>query len=188
MFGRRMFRQEAPLSSKPAKTRRSSASVRRPASRKVSPAEQTAKLEAIERVQATIEFDLDGIILYANENFLNAMGYRLDEIQGQHHRIFLDPAEARSTEYARFWERLNQGQFERGEFKRIGKGGREVWIQASYNPLLDARGQPFKVVKYATDVTQQKLQAADTRGQIDSIGKSQAVIEFDMNGTILNAN
>jgi methyl-accepting chemotaxis protein len=151
----------------------------------VSPAEQAAKLEAIDKVQAVIEFAMDGTILYANDNFLDAMGYTLDEIQGKHHRIFVDSETARSAEYSRFWQRLNEGQFQIAEYKRLGKGGRDVWIHASYNPLIDARGKPFKVVKYATDVTQQKLSNADYSGQIDAIGKSQAVIEFAMDGSIL---
>jgi methyl-accepting chemotaxis protein len=167
---------------------RKRAANRKTRQRKVSAAEQAAKLVAIDKVQSIIEFAMDGTILYANDNFLSAMGYAFDEVVGQHHRIFVDPAHARSPEYVQFWQRLNDGQFEFAEYKRLGKGGREVWIQASYNPLLDARGRPFKVVKYATDVTQLKLHAADSAGQIDAIGKSQAVIEFALDGTVLAAN
>jgi methyl-accepting chemotaxis protein len=155
---------------------------------KFSPGEQAAKLAAIDEVQAVIEFAMDGTILHANRNFLDAMGYTLEEVQGKHHRLFVDAEYARSPDYARFWQRLNEGRFELAEYKRLGKGGREVWIQASYNPIVDARGKPFKVVKYATDVTQQKLQNANYSGQVASIGKSQAVIEFAMDGTILAAN
>jgi len=166
-------------------TKRRGANVRQ---RKVSAAEQAAKLAAIDKVQASIEFAMDGTILYANQNFLDAMGYTLEEIEGKHHRIFVDAEYARSLEYERFWQRLREGRFELAEYRRLGKGGRDVWIQASYNPILDSRGKPYKVVKYATDVTQQKLQSANYAGQIESIGKAQAVIEFAMDGTILAAN
>jgi methyl-accepting chemotaxis protein len=135
-----------------------------------------------------IEFNLDGTIVTANQNFLNAMGYSLAEIAGKHHRMFVEPAERDSPAYREFWAGLNRGMFEAGEYKRIGKGGKEVWILASYNPILDEAGKPFKVVKFATDVTPQKLKNADLEGQITAIGKSQAVIEFNMDGTIICAN
>jgi len=146
------------------------------------------QIDAIGKSQAVIEFNMDGIILSANDNFLNTVGYTLEEIKGQHHRIFCESAYAASGEYQAFWQRLNNGQFDTGEYKRIGKNGKEVWIQASYNPIVDLNGKPFKVVKYATDVTEQKLLNADFTGQIDAIGKSQAVIEFNMDGIILSAN
>ena len=145
-------------------------------------------LEAINKVQAVIEFTVDGVILTANENFLNALGYTLDEIKGQHHSMFVEPAYKQSPEYRMFWEKLGRGEFDTGEYKRLGKGGKEVWIQASYNPILDGRGKPVKVVKFATDVTQQKLRNADYEAQIAAIGKAQAVIEFAMDGKIINAN
>jgi methyl-accepting chemotaxis protein len=145
-------------------------------------------LDAIGRTQAVIEFAMDGRIAHANENFLKAMGYTLEEIKGQHHSMFVGPASRQSAEYRLFWEKLARGESDAGQYKRIGKGGREVWIQASYNPVLDANGKAFKVVKFATDVTQQKLQLADYQGQIGAIGKAQAVIEFALDGTILNAN
>jgi len=110
-------------------------------------------LNAINKSQAVIEFTMDGKIQNANENFLQAMGYTLDEIKGQHHSIFVDPAHRQSPDYARFWEKLFRGEYDAGQYKRIAKGGREIWIQASYNPILDANGKAFKVVKYATDVT-----------------------------------
>lgn len=116
-------------------------------------AERAAKLAAVERVQASIEFTTDGVILNANENFLSVVGYALSEIKGRHHRMFVDPAYAESTAYAEFWRKLNAGDFVAEEFKRIGKGGREVWIQASYNPVFDAKGRVVKVVKFATEVT-----------------------------------
>jgi methyl-accepting chemotaxis protein len=151
-------------------------------------AELTATLAAISKSQAVIEFRMDGTIVTANDNFLRAVGYRLEEIQGRHHSMFVDDAYARSAEYKDFWARLNRGEHETAEYRRFGKGGKEIWIQASYNPIVDTTGTPFKVVKYATDVTAQKLSAADTAGQIAAISKSQAVIEFQMDGTILKAN
>ncbi len=145
-------------------------------------------LEAINKVQAIIEFTTDGVILTANENFLKAMGYTLDEIKGQHHAMFVEPAYRQTPEYRAFWENLGRGEYDTGEYKHIGKGGKEVWIQASYNPILDAKGRPIKIVKFATDITQQKLRNADYEAQIAAIGKAQAVIEFSMDGTVLNAN
>ncbi|MHC4615735.1 MAG: PAS domain-containing protein, partial [Planctomycetota bacterium] len=126
--------------------------------------ELEAKLAAIDRSQAVIEFEMDGTIITANENFLRPMGYTLDEVRGKHHGIFVDEAYRRSPEYAEFWATLNRGEYVAAEFKRLGKGGREVWIQASYNPILDESGRPFKVVKFATDVTEQKRRNADFEG------------------------
>lgn len=113
-----------------------------------------ALAKAMSRSQATIEFNMDGTIITANENFLHAMGYTLPEIQGQHHGIFADPAYRNSPDYRMFWEKLNRGEFDSGQYKRLGKAGKEVWIEASYNPILDERGKPYKVVKYATDITE----------------------------------
>jgi PAS domain S-box-containing protein len=155
---------------------------------KLRTADFEGQISAIRKSTAVIEFGMDGTILTANNRFLEAMGYRLDEIQGKHHGIFLDEAARNSREYREFWESLNRGEYHEGEYKRFGKGGREVWIQASYNPILDLNGKPFKVVKFATDVTAEKLRTADFEGQIDAIGKSQAVIEFDVDGKILTAN
>jgi PAS domain S-box-containing protein len=115
------------------------------------------QVTAIRRAQAVIEFNLDGTIIDANENFLSAMGYSIEEIRGQHHRMFVEPSYAQSTEYQMFWSDLAAGHFKAAEYKRLGKGGKEVWIQASYNPIMDKRGKPFKVVKYATDVTESAL-------------------------------
>ncbi|MGJ4901038.1 methyl-accepting chemotaxis protein [Bradyrhizobium sp. HKCCYLS2058] len=147
-----------------------------------------SKLAAIDRAQAMIEFKLDGTIVGANKNFLDALGYRLDEIQGKHHSMFVEPALRDSQAYREFWAALNRGEYQGGEYKRIGKGGKEVWILATYNPVLDAAGRPIGVVKFATDVTAQKLENADLAGQIEAIGKSQAVIEFNMDGTVITAN
>lgn len=113
------------------------------------------QVDAINRSQAVIEFSLDGTILTANANFLNALGYRLEEIQGQHHRMFVDADEASSPEYAQFWKKLASGEFDAGQYKRVRKDGEEIWIQASYNPVMGSDGRPSKVVKYATDVTEQ---------------------------------
>jgi PAS domain S-box-containing protein len=155
---------------------------------KMQAADFSGQMQAISKAQAVIEFSLDGRILSANDNFCNALGYTLDEIRGQHHSMFVEPGERQSAEYRAFWEKLGRGEFDAGQYKRVGKGGREVWIQASYNPIYGPNGKPFKVVKYATDVTAAKIQAADFSGQLAAIGKSQAVIEFSLDGKILNAN
>jgi methyl-accepting chemotaxis protein len=155
---------------------------------KIKNADYQGQIDAIGKSQAVIEFDMDGTIRWANENFLKTVGYTLDEIKGKHHSMFAEATYATSPEYAAFWQRLNEGQFDSGEYKRFGKGGKEIWIQASYNPITDDSGKPFKVVKYATDITAQKLQTADFQGQLDAISKSQAVIEFEMDGTIRWAN
>src|SRR5467141_2923127 len=147
-----------------------------------------AQVEAISKSQAVIEFNPDGTIVTANENFLKTLGNSLSEIQGKHHSMFVEPAMRDSAAYREFWASLNRGEYQAAEYKRIGKGGKEVWILASYNPILDEKGKPFKVVKFATDVTEQKLRTADLAGQIAAIGKSQAVIEFNMDGSILTAN
>jgi methyl-accepting chemotaxis protein len=135
-----------------------------------------------------IEFNLDGTIVTANENFLKTLGYTLGEIQGKYHSMFVEPAEKDSAAYREFWAALKRGQYQAGEYKRLGKGGKEVWILASYNPVLDENGKSFGVVKFATDVTAQKLKNADLAGQIEAIGKSQAIIEFKLDGTIIQAN
>ena len=155
---------------------------------KLQNADFSGQISAIGKAQAVIEFNMDGTIITANENFCNTVGYALDEIQGRHHSMFVEPVFKQSTEYKAFWDKLNRGEFETAEYKRLGKGGKEVWIQASYNPIMDLNGKPFKVVKYATEVTEQKLQNADFSGQISAIGKAQAVIEFNMDGTIITAN
>lgn len=146
------------------------------------------QLEAIRRSQAVIEFSTDGTILTANENFLEAMGYRLDEVRGKHHSMFVTAEERRSSEYREFWASLARGQYHAAEFKRVTKSGADIWIQASYNPVLDLNGKPFKVVKFATDITEEKLKSADSLGQLNAISKAQAVIEFEMDGTIVRAN
>jgi len=151
-------------------------------------ANTNGQIEAIHKAQAVIEFNMDGTIITANENFLKTVGYSLEEIQNKHHSMFVEPEMKNSLEYKEFWEKLNQGEFENQEYKRIGKGGKEIWIQASYNPILDLNGKPYKVVKFASEVTDQKLVNANFSGQISAIGKAQAVIEFNMDGTIITAN
>ncbi len=147
-----------------------------------------AELAAVHRSNAVIEFDLKGYILSANDNFCQAMGYTLDEIVGKHHSLFVDPVHASSPEYREFWQRLGAGQFDSGRYRRLAKGGREVWIQATYNPIFDADGRPSKVIKFASDVTEQTLRNVDYEGQLAAVSKSQAVIEFDLQGNILKAN
>lgn len=151
-------------------------------------AEYEGQIKAISKSQAVIHFDMNGNILMANQNFLDAMGYTLEEVQGRHHSIFAEKGYKESPEYQAFWKKLNRGEFDSGQYKRIGKGGKEVWIEATYNPIFDGSGRPFKIVKYATDITKRKLKDADRDGQIEAIGKSQAVIHFDMEGQILFAN
>lgn len=138
--------------------------------------ERLADLEdqraAIDRSQAVIEFDLDGTIRHANANFLAVLGYSLDEIVGQDHRMFVDPAESSQGDYAKFWSRLGKGEYDAGQYRRIGKGGRELWIQASYSPVLDASGRPYKIIKFATDITA----SHKGRALADAVSEANAVI------------
>ena len=150
--------------------------------------ELEAELTALSRSQAMIEFTLDGIIISANENFLHIMGYTAEELVGRPHSIFMPEGERRSTEYQKFWADLARGEFFSASFQRIAKDGRPVWLRASYNPIFDRAGKPIKVVKYATDVTATRLASAESASQIQAIGRSQAVIEFTLDGTILTAN
>jgi methyl-accepting chemotaxis protein len=145
-------------------------------------------LAAISRAQAVIEFDLGGNVLAANENFLKISGYSREEVIGQHHRLFCTPEFARSAEYGQFWEKLGRGEYHAGAFKRMARGGREIWIQATYNPILDLRGRPVKIVKYAMDVTAQRLAAAEAEGKVDAVGRQHGVAEYDLSGKLLVAN
>ena len=145
-------------------------------------------LAALDRAQATIEFSLDGTIQTANDNFLRLLGYTLDEVRGKHHRIFCDPTYVASPAYEEFWAKLRRGEYESGVFRRIGKNDREVWILGSYNPVLDADGRPYKVVKIASDMTEQRNRTAEFEGRMNAIDKSQATIEFGLDGTVLTAN
>lgn len=155
---------------------------------KMKSAEYEGKIDAISKAQAVIEFDLQGNILTANENFLLTLGYSLDEIKGQHHRMFCEPDHANSAEYRSFWNKLAAGEYQSGEFKRLAKGNKEIWINASYNPIFDASGRPYKVVKFATNITDSKMAYAEFEGKLNAISKAQAVIEFDLKGNILTAN
>ncbi|MEQ9634988.1 MAG: methyl-accepting chemotaxis protein [Devosia marina] len=150
--------------------------------------DNAAKVSAISRSQAVIEFALDGTIITANENFLSAMGYGLDEVVGRHHAMFCDPDYAKSADYQSFWADLAKGQFKSAAFQRFAKGGREIWIQASYNPVFDHAGKPVKVIKFATDITEQTQRSADLAAQIEAISRVQAVIAFKLDGTIIEAN
>jgi methyl-accepting chemotaxis protein len=147
-----------------------------------------AKVAAMDRTQATIEFDTTGRVLAANRNFCQLMGYREEDIVGRHHRMFLDPAQAEGADYQLFWDRLAAGEHQSGEFKRLGRDGREVWIQATYTPVLDPQGRTVKVVKLAQDVTEAKLSNAESGAKVAAIDRSQAVIEFDLDGKVLRAN
>ncbi|MBS9782238.1 MAG: PAS domain S-box protein [Arcobacter sp.] len=146
------------------------------------------KIESLSRSQAIIEFDTKGNILDANENFLKTLNYTLDEIKGRKHKIFCDEIYANSIDYKLFWNRLKNGEFQAGEFQRLTKYGRTIWIQATYNPIYDIDGKVVKIVKYATDITKQKELSLYYEGQIKAISKSQAIIEFNPNGIVLNAN
>lgn len=150
--------------------------------------EQRAKLDALDRSQAVAEFALDGTILAANANFLQTFAYTKDEIVGRKHEMFVDSAYRDSEPYRRFWADLGRGLYQRAEFKRFAKGGREIWIQASYNPILGRNGKPKKIVKFATDITAETMQNIDFAGQIKALHRSQAVTEFALDGTILSAN
>ena len=147
-----------------------------------------AKCAAISRSQAVIEFTLEGKIITANENFLGATGYRLEEIAGKHHSMFCDPTFAATEEYRNFWAELRRGSFQSGAYRRLAKGGREIWIQASYNPVMDKSGKPIKVIKFATDITEQVGVAADHAAQVAAISRVQAVIAFKLDGTVIEAN
>ena len=146
-----------------------------------------AVLAAMSKSQAIIEFSLDGKILTANENFCKTLGYELADIQGRHHSIFCDPNYAKTAEYRQFWERLGGGAFDAGEYKRVAKSGAEVWLQASYNPVF-AGGKPYKIIKFATDITAAKLRSTEDSGKLEAISRAQAVIEFTPTGDILTAN
>jgi methyl-accepting chemotaxis protein len=142
---------------------------------RIAAADMDGRLQAIDRAQATIEFDLDGMILDANDNFLGAMGYTRDEVVGRHHRMFVEPSEASSPGYAAFWARLREGRHAAALYRRLGRDGRVVWIQATYNPILDFNGVPVKIIKYATDITAQTLAAQTLQREVVSL--SGAVVE-----------
>jgi methyl-accepting chemotaxis protein len=147
-----------------------------------------ATLDALDRSQGRIEFDMDGTVRDANTIFLDRLGYTLDEVRGRPHSQFVTPAERDSATYRQFWDGLRRGEFQAGEFRRVAKDGRNVWIQASYNPILDRRGRPIKIVKFAADITEQTLRNTAYEGQIAAINRSQAVIHFTPDGIVTDAN
>ena len=150
--------------------------------------ESKAKLFALDRSQAVAEFAIDGTILAANTNFLKTFGYELHEVRNRKHAMFVDPAHRETEAYRTFWRDLGAGMFKRAEFRRIAKGGREVWIQASYNPIFGFGGKPYKIVKFATDITAETIRNIDHKGQLQALHRSQSIIEFGLDGTILSAN
>jgi len=158
------------------------------ASLKKNEAEMTGVLTAINSTLASIEFDTQGNILTANPTFLQVMGYTLEEVKGQHHRIFAEGDYTQSEAYAAFWNDLSQGKTHTGEIKRISKSGKELWFSASYTPVFNEEGKPIKIIKFAQDITEQKFQFLDHQSQLDAISKSNAIIEFDLDGNILYAN
>ena len=146
------------------------------------------QFEAIGRTFATINFKPDGTILEANELFLSLVGYTLSEIRGQHHRMFVDPHEASLPAYKHFWDSLRRGESQTSEYCRIDKQGREIWLSASHIPVFDDQGNVDHIVKFATDITQQKMNESDRQGKLAAIDRSQAIIEFELDGTIRTAN
>lgn len=146
------------------------------------------QLAAISKSTGVIEFSMDGKVIAANDIFLSILGFNRAEVIGQHHSSFVEAGYKNSPEYQQFWEKLNRGEFISGQYSRITKDGKEVWLEASYNPIIDLEGKPYKIVKYATDITEQKNRNADFEGQITAIGKSQGVIEIGLDGTVLKAN
>ena len=151
-------------------------------------AEIEGKLAALDKTQALLELTLDGTIISANKNFRRAVGYELDELRGRHHSMLLAEGQRDGAEYRDFWQKLREGKVVHQECKRIGKGAREVWLYASYHPILDGFGKPFKVLKVALDLTEYKLRDALTDGQLVAINKAQAVVEFELDGRIIGAN
>ena len=160
-------------------------SIRLPFSSKASP---KPVLDALDRSLAIIKFAPDGTILSANPNFCQLVGYGEAEIVGRHHRMFVDPEYAKSAEYQAFWAKLRRGEFDRQEYPRIGKGGTRVWIQASYNPVMDARGRVIKIVKVASDTTAERLRNSAFEAKLAAIARVQGVIEFTPTGQIIDAN
>ncbi|MCS6760000.1 MAG: methyl-accepting chemotaxis protein, partial [Candidatus Devosia euplotis] len=142
-------------------------------------ADHTGQLAAISKSQAVIEFDLSGIVLTANENFCSATGYRLEEIKGQHHHMFAQPDFAQSDAYRQFWNALARGEYQAAEYLWLDKGGREVWLQASYNPILDMNGRPYKVVKYATDITARKAAVSMISAGLKELARGDLTARID---------
>ncbi len=148
-----------------------------------------SRIQAISKAQAVIEFDMEGMILTANDNFLQVIGYSLDEVQGRHHSMFVEPSHKDSSEYREFWLKLNRGEFESSQYRRLGKGGKAIWIEASYNPIFDENGKPVKVVKYASDITAQKLLASENQRikiALDNASTNVMVADADLNIVYMN--
>jgi methyl-accepting chemotaxis protein len=150
--------------------------------------DRRGQVAAISRALPIIEFDLDGNVIGANENFLKASQYTREELRGAHHRLFVDPEQRETAEYREFWNALRRGERQSAQYKRLGKKGRLVWVQATYYPILDLFGKPFKVVKHTVDITEQMLKQSDALGQLAAISKVRAVVEFDLDGTMRAAN
>lgn len=150
--------------------------------------ELEAEIDAIGRSMAVISFKLDGTILDANENFLNALGYTIEQVRGRHHSLFVDKDYAAGGEYRQFWDKLGRGEYHAGQFPRVAADGSEIWIEASYNPILGSGGKPIKVVKFATVITALKEREADLGGQVAALREAMAVIEFGLDGHIIDAN
>jgi len=151
-------------------------------------ADFAGQVEAISKAQAVIEFNMDGTIITANDNFLGTVGYSLGEVQGKHHSMFVEAEFGASMEYKQFWESLNRGEYDAREYKRIGKG-KEIWIQASYNPIMDMNGTPFKVVKYATDITEQRIRSAANeriKQALDGVTSNVMIADMDLNIVYMN--
>jgi methyl-accepting chemotaxis protein len=147
-----------------------------------------ARMAALSRANAIIEFTPDGEILDANERFLELSGYSLGEIRGQHHRMFVEPAEVDTPAYSAFWRKLGGGEPDCGEYLRFARGGRPVWLNATYNPVFDDAGRVVRVMKVARDVTAEKRRAAEFEAKVQAIDLGQAVIEFDLDGKVITAN
>ncbi len=158
------------------------------AARTAETAEYRGLIEALSRSMAVVEFDLDGRVLRANENFLVTMGYRAEQLLGKVHRDFCSAAMTSSSDYSQFWSQLRAGKFVSGTFQRINAFGQSVWLEASYNPVLDERGQVLRIVKYALDVTEKVTLEALTRAKMDAIDRAMGVVEFDLEGNLLFAN
>ncbi|KAF1030948.1 MAG: Biofilm dispersion protein BdlA [Pseudomonas sp.] len=151
-------------------------------------ARQASLLDAIDRSMAVIEFDLQGNVLHANENFLKTTGYRADQVLGQSHRLFCTQAYARSADYTQLWTQLRNGQFQSGTFERVAANGESIWLEASYNPVRDDTGTVVKVVKYALDVTRKMQAESEANAKLEAIDRAMAVMEFNLDGTVISAN
>ena len=151
-------------------------------------ADASATLAALDRSMALIEFQPDGTILNANSNFLSLMGYTLAEVRGQHHRLFCEPGQSSSREYSEFWRRLASGEFVSERFLRRDKQGREIWLEASYNPILGPSGRVEKVLKIAADISAEVRKEQEQNSLINAINRSMAMIEFNLQGEVLTAN